>query len=122
MTTWFGFLNVSLLKLYVIQAPVLNPVPGTSSSVECDNARVHVNDEVTAAITTRGAALTALPAYSPEFNPVELFFNTIKCFIRRNGQSFYDRGMDDVQILEEAIKDITVENVNSWIRYVASRY
>jgi hypothetical protein len=99
----------------------------------CDNARVHVNAAVKDAVECRGALPTRTPALffahashvvlfrRPDFNPVELFFNTVKHFIRRNGQAMFDQGLDDVTILKSACASITSVNVNSFIRFVASR-
>lgn len=47
-----------------------------------DNLAVHKQPEVRAAIEAVGAQLRFLPPYSPDFNPIELAFATLKAFLR----------------------------------------
>jgi transposase len=60
-------------------APTLRP----GQVVVVDNLRAHYSDAARAAIAARGAALWYLPAYSPDFTPIELAFSKLKAYLRR---------------------------------------
>jgi transposase len=48
-----------------------------------DNVRTHLVDGVEEAILARGASVFYLPPYSPDFNPIEQLFATLKSFLRK---------------------------------------
>ncbi len=54
--------------------------PGTT--VVLDNLNVHRHDDVRPAIEGAGCHLRYLPAYSPDFNPIELAFAKLKTHLR----------------------------------------
>lgn len=68
-------------------APALNE----GDIVICDNLSVHKNAAARAAIEARGAQLRFLPAYSPDFNPIEMLFAKIKALIRSAAPRCFDR-------------------------------
>ena len=53
--------------------------------VVLDNARCHHGKETREAIEAAGARLVFLPAYSPDFAPIELGWRQIKAFVRQVG-------------------------------------
>ena len=50
-----------------------------------DNLKVHSSDRAKAAIEARGAQLWYLPAYSPDFNPIEAACSKLKAALRTSG-------------------------------------
>jgi transposase len=48
-----------------------------------DNVSVHKVDGVEDAIEARGAIPFYLPAYSPDFNPIEQLFSKLKAMLRK---------------------------------------
>jgi transposase len=54
--------------------------PGTT--LVLDNLSVHHNPAVRAAIEAAGCQVCYLPAYSPDFNPIELAFAKLKTSLR----------------------------------------
>jgi transposase len=60
-------------------APTLRP----GQIVVADNLRAHHSVLARAAIEARGAEFWPLPAYSPDFNPIELIFAKVKQHPRR---------------------------------------
>lgn len=48
-----------------------------------DNASIHRSREVQDLCERTGVKLEYLPPYSPDYNPIELVFNTLKAWIRR---------------------------------------
>ncbi len=71
--------NASFLA-YVEQ--VLVPTLRPGDVVVLDNLAVHKQPEVRIALEQAGAHLQFLPPYSPDFNPIELAFATLKAFLR----------------------------------------
>lgn len=62
-----------------VLAPTLRP----GQVVIADNLSAHHSPAVRAAIEARGAHFLPLPAYSPDFNPIEEAFSKVKQFLRR---------------------------------------
>ena len=48
-----------------------------------DNVPLHKVAGVGEAIAARGASVLYLPAYSPDFNPIEKFFSQLKSILQR---------------------------------------
>ena len=63
---------------------ILQPFDGQSprSVVVIDDASIHHIQQVRALIQNTGAILRYLPAYSPDFNPLEESFSKVKAFLR----------------------------------------
>jgi transposase len=78
-----GAMTTGRFEGYVrhVLAPTLRP----GQVVVADNLRAHHGAGARAAIEARGAQLWHLPAYSPDFNPIELAFSTVKQRLRRAG-------------------------------------
>ena len=62
---------------------LLAPTLRAGQVVIADNLKAHHSPAVRAAIEARGARFLPLPAYSPDFNPIEEAFSTVKQFLRR---------------------------------------
>ena len=60
----------------------LVPVPKRGDTVIFDNLNVHKVTGVRAAIEAAGERLLYLPAYSPDFNPIEQAFAKLKALLR----------------------------------------
>jgi len=63
--------------------------------------------------TRKGARLVYLPAYSPDFNPIEEAFSFIKLWLRRH--EFLYTGPDQIPMLVHgAIREITPDIALGW--------
>ena len=62
---------------------ILAPTLRTGQVVIADNRSAHHSPAVRAAIEARGARFLPLPAYSPDFNPIEEAFSKLKQALRR---------------------------------------
>ena len=62
-----------------VLAPTLRP----GQIVVADNLQAHHSDRARAAIEARGAHFWHLPAYSPDFNPIEEAFSKLTALLRR---------------------------------------
>jgi len=61
----------------------LAPTLKKGDVVFMDNVSVHKVDGIEEAIEARGAIPFYLPAYSPDFNPIEQLFAKLKAFLRK---------------------------------------
>ena len=64
--------------------PQMNKWPLPNSVLVVDNAAIHKVAGIRELVEGRGARLLYLPAYSPDFNPIELAFSSIKAWLRAN--------------------------------------
>jgi transposase len=71
----------SIFRIWVEQ--VLCPTLRPGDIVVWDNLSAHKVAGVQAAIATVGATLRPLPAYSPDFNPIEQLFAKLKAHLRK---------------------------------------
>ena len=76
-----GAMNGETFKAYVEQ--FLAPTLKKGDIVFMDNASVHMAEGVEEAIEAKGAILFYLPAYSPDFNPIEQLFAKLKSMLRK---------------------------------------
>ena len=70
-----------MFKAYVEQ--FLAPTLKRGDILFMDNASVHKAAGVEEAIEARGATPVYLPAYSPDFNPIEQLFAKLKAILRK---------------------------------------
>jgi transposase len=64
--------------------PHMNKWPLPNSVLVVDNASIHKVAGIREMVEEQGARLLFLPAYSPDFNPIELAFSTIKAWLRKS--------------------------------------
>ena len=115
----------------------MNPFPANNSLIIMDNAKIHRNPRVRQMIEARcvpsagftpqtdewirGCRLLYLPAYSPDYNPIELAFSKIKAFVRRNGGvARVDKDMDDTDVIVYLLRvtfSVTAEDANGWFHH-----
>jgi transposase len=66
--------------------PTLHP----GQTIVLDNLSVHKNAQARTAIEAAGCTLRFLPAYSPDFNPIELAFAKLKTHLRGAAKRSFD--------------------------------
>ena len=97
---------------YIIHrlAPTLEP----GQIVVVDNLEVHDSDRAREAIEAQGADLWFLPPYSPDYNPIEEAFSTVKTALR----SAEPRALDDHSTaLWAALRTITPRDAAGWVAH-----
>ncbi len=92
-----------------------------------DNARVHTGkthwNEVLDILLTNGVSLVRLPTYSPELNPCELVFASVKKYMRSQPDSIYHsntRAQNDQtfnKLLKEALSLISPMELENYYRH-----
>ncbi|KAJ6786763.1 hypothetical protein PWT90_07371 [Aphanocladium album] len=75
-----GHTDLEFVEGYLLRLlPYLGRYPGPRSVIFMDNASVHnVSLEVQATLTEAGVLLVMQPPYSPDLNPIEYFFGSLK--------------------------------------------
>ena len=91
----------------------MNPYPGDNSIIVMDNARIHHDDELIALLKELGCHVVFLPPYSPDYNPIEKSFSTIKLWIKRN-RDFIEACNDPIYALLVACSQITSQMAQSY--------
>lgn len=76
-----GTTNAAIFSYYIKNH--LCPILMKNDYVVIDNASIHKDDEIRKMIEEKGAKLIFLPPYHPELNPIELAWNKIRQFIKK---------------------------------------
>ena len=61
----------------------MNPFPVKHNVLVMDNARIHHDDDLVAAVEDIGSKILYLPSYSPDLNPIETAFSALKSWLKR---------------------------------------
>ena len=93
-----------------ILAPSLRP----GQMVILDNLSIHLGSRVRQAIEARGCQLLFLPAYSPDFSPIEGAFSKLKAILRRVSARTREALQDAII---EALSIITDQDALGWFRH-----
>ena len=90
------------------------PMLASGDVVVVDNARCHYSKAAREAIEAAGARLLFLPAYSPDFAPIELAWRQVKVFLRL-AQA---RSVEELQAaLEPAMRQVTSEKAYRYFEH-----
>lgn len=90
--------------------PTLHP----GQTIVLDNLNVHKNAAARQAIEAAGCRLQFLPAYSPDFNPIEPAFSKLKTFLRAIAARAFDPLVDAIGA---GIATITAADARAYYRH-----
>ena len=107
-----GAMNTETFAWYI--AEELGPTLRPGQVVVMDNLSAHKADSIRQAIEARGCELLFLPAYSPDFTPIEQAFSKIKAIVRGLGARTRDALQEAVRL---AIEAITSDDVVAWFAH-----
>jgi transposase len=105
-----GATDADVFRVYVseILCPKLRP----GDLVVMDNLSSHKNEQTLELIRQRGADVLFLPAYSPDFNPIEKMWSKVKNTLRsleaRTESSL-------IQAIGQALEGITRQDTINWV-------
>ena len=85
----------------------------TNSIVVMDNASIHHSQEVASLISSVGALLIYLPPYSPDLNPIEEVFSSVKAYLKAHEQVVFNTS-DIESIVQDAFCKISQEDCKGW--------
>jgi transposase len=112
-----GAINAHVFDAYVdhFLVPTLRP----GNIVLLDNVKFHYSKSAIKSIEAAGAAVLHLPAYSPDFNPIEECISKIKETLRslkaRTKRKLYNA-------LKKAIALVTVDDIRGWFKHCGYIY
>ena len=101
-----GSITKEIFVWWLLNRVLPQLVPGTI--LVMDNASIHHNMGLEDALYRQGVSIEYLPPYSPDFNPIELTFYTLKEWIRRHAaeaERFGTYGEFVLDAVEQAIGD-----------------
>ena len=95
----------------------MHPFDGTAtkSIAVLDNCSIHHVDEVKKLFEDAGILLLFLPPYSPNLNPIEQTFSSVKYYLRDHDELMQSTD-DPTVIIHAAFAAVTKEQCQSWIR------
>ena len=109
-----GSTNREVFEAYVEY--VLVPTLEAGQVVVMDNLSAHKPARVRELIERRGCELNYLPAYSPDFNPIEEAFAKIKGMLRRAGSRTKDALVD---ALGQALSAVSTQDAQGYFQHAA---
>lgn len=112
LMTHIGAVNGSVFLRFVRDRLV--PWLRRGDVVVMDNLNMHKMKKVRAAIESAGATPVYLPTYSPELNPIELWWADLKRHLRRMGLDARDELARAVRRLRASVP---LEKIDAWFRH-----
>ena len=101
--------------------PLMNKWPLPNSVLIVDNASIHKVAGIRELVEEHGMRLLFLPAYSPDLNPIELTFSSIKAWLRTNrdcvNQEMQSEEGSVYNALWQAVYSVTPEKARGWYKH-----
>src|SRR5215467_5547861 len=97
---------------------ILAPSLREGQIVVLDNLSVHKSVRVRQLIEACGCELLFLPAYSPDYSPIEETFSKVKAFLRRVGARTHEALQE---ALGQALETVTAQDAEGWFTHCGYR-
>jgi transposase len=107
-----GSANAAAFEAYLEQILIPSLHPG--QIVVMDNLSVHKGARARQLIEEKGCQVLFLPAYSPDFSPIEETFSKIKAFLRRAGARTRE-ALEEA--IAQALETVTAQDAQGWFRH-----
>ena len=107
-----GATNAVAFEVYLEQLLLPSLAPG--QIVVMDNLSAHKGARVRQLIEERGCQLLFLPAYSPDFSPIEETFSKIKAYLRRVGARTRE-ALEEAIV--QALETVTSQDAHGWFAH-----
>jgi transposase len=104
-----GSTTASVFEAYVETFLVPNLSPGRVVIV--DNLGAHKDEKVRELIEAKGCELVFLPAYSPDFNPIEEAFSKIKALLKKAAKRTRESLVEEIG---KALSAVTPQDARGW--------
>jgi transposase len=104
-----GTTDAEVFRAYVRH--VLCPTLQQGDIVILDNLAPHKSRPTAALIEATGATVRFLPAYSPDFNPIEMMWSKVKCSLRTAGARTQPAL---IQAIGAALEGVTRQDARNW--------
>ena len=107
-----GTLNKELFAKYI--RTFLKPTVSSKDTLLLDNSSVHTSKLVLGTLKKCGIKYLFLPPYSPDFNPIELSWASMKSTLRKLKARTRDKLDDAVKIALDSVKTTSIAN---WFKH-----
>lgn len=107
-----GATTAVAFEIYLEQILLPSLAPG--QIVVMDNLSAHKGAQVRHLIEDRGCQLLFLPAYSPDFSPIEETFSKIKAHLRRVGARTRE-ALEEA--IAQALETVTSQDAHDWFAH-----
>jgi len=107
-----GSASAQVFEIYIEQ--ILAPSLQKGQIVVMDNLSIHKGHKVREIIEARGCQLLFLPAYSPDFSPIEEAFSKVKAALRRAGARTHEALQ---QAIGQALLTVTAADASGWFTH-----
>jgi transposase len=107
-----GAVNALAFEAYVEQ--ILAPSLSAGQIVVLDNLSAHKGARVRQLIEARGCELLFLPAYSPDYSPIEETFSKLKAFLRRVEARTHEALQEAIA---QALETVTAADALGWFTH-----
>ena len=107
-----GATDAEVFRAYVRR--VLCPTLRKGDVVIMDNLSPHKSELTLSLIAQAGAEVLFLPAYSPDFNPIEKMWSKIKTCLRSAQARTYPAL---IQAISLALASVTPQDATNWFAY-----
>ncbi|MCA1607392.1 MAG: IS630 family transposase [Acidobacteria bacterium] len=107
-----GAIDTPIFDTYITE--LFLPQIKVDDVVLLDNLPVHLASHIEAAVASVKGEVLWLPAYSPDFSPVEPFWSKVKTSVRGKEPR---TGPELNTALTDAINSVSVEDIDGWFRY-----
>ena len=107
-----GAANAQIFEIYIEQ--ILAPILQKGQIVVMDNLSIHKGQKVRQLIEARECHLLFLPAYSPDFSPIEEAFSKVKAALRRAGARTHEALQEAIA---QALLTVTAADASGWFRH-----
>jgi hypothetical protein len=98
--------------------PCMNEFPLPNLVLVVDNASIHKVTGIQEMVEECGARLMYLLPYSPDLNPIELVFSSIKAFLRANRDHLNNNQAGSVyDVVWQAVHSISAESARGWYKH-----
>lgn len=104
-----GATDTEVFRTYVEQ--ILLPGLRPGDIVVMDNLSAHKNEPTLARMAQAGAQALFLPAYSPDFNPIEKMWSKLKAYLRK-AEARTREELEDA--IADALKTVTAQDARNW--------
>jgi transposase len=101
--------DTTIFRAYVRQ--VLIPTLKPGDVVILDNLSSHKDDQTTSLIEGVGASVRFLPAYSPDFNPIEKMWSKVKESLR-SAKARTQKTL--IKAIAKALASVTPDDARGW--------
>jgi transposase len=116
---YHGSFNAERFNNFIVNQvlPQMRPFPAPRSILVMDNCSTHKTLALKDACEAAGIKLVFLPPYSPDLNPIELSFSSLKAWLRRNYQLAVAFGDDFESFLSLATDNFMRQRTaHGWFR------